>query len=101
VLRDVGIKRRIRDRWKSEIGGVGGTAAHGSPPRLIIAGDHDECDPVLEQEMLEKLTGSQIVISPKSRPMTFVDQPEMFNDTVNTLVHLQKPTTTVATTKVD
>jgi hypothetical protein len=33
--------------------------------------------------------------------MTLVDQQEMFNDTVNAFVHGKKPTTTIATRKVD
>jgi proline iminopeptidase len=47
-------------------------------PTLIIAGDHDECDPSLSREMREKIAGSQLVILPKSGHMTFVDQPGMF-----------------------
>lgn len=31
---------------------------------LIIAGDHDECDPVLAREMQQKITGSKLVILP-------------------------------------
>jgi pimeloyl-ACP methyl ester carboxylesterase len=63
-------------------------------PSLIIAGDGDECDPALAQETRAKITGAQLVISPQSEPMTLVDQQEMFNDTVNTFVHWNKPTTT-------
>lgn len=47
-------------------------------PTLIIAGDHDECDPSLSREMHEKISGSQLVILPKSGHMTFVDQPALF-----------------------
>lgn len=70
-------------------------------PTLILAGDHDECDPSLSQEMHEKIADSQIVILPKSGHMTFVDQQGMFNDSVNTFVHLKKPKTPAAVTKVD
>jgi pimeloyl-ACP methyl ester carboxylesterase len=70
-------------------------------PTLIIAGDHDECDPALSQEMHEKIADSQIVILPKSRHLTFVDQEGMFNDSVNTFVHLKRPKTPMATTKGD
>lgn len=52
-------------------------------PTLIIAGDHDECDPSLSQEMHEKIAGSQLVILPKSGHMTFVDQPNMFIHSVD------------------
>jgi proline iminopeptidase len=47
-------------------------------PTLLIAGDHDECDPSLSREMHEKISGSQLVILPKSGHMTFVDQPGLF-----------------------
>jgi proline iminopeptidase len=70
-------------------------------PTLIIAGDHDECDPALSQEMHEKIADSQIVILPKSGHMTFVDQQGMFNDSVNTFVHLKRAKTPAAVTKVD
>jgi proline iminopeptidase len=65
-------------------------------PTLIIAGDHDECDPALSQEMHQKIAGSQIVILPKSGHMTFVDQQGMFNAAVIDFLHpnLQKRTST-------
>jgi len=47
-------------------------------PTLIIVGDHDESDPRMSKEMHEKITGSQLVILPRSGHMTFIDQPEMF-----------------------
>jgi proline iminopeptidase len=70
-------------------------------PTLIIAGDHDECDPALSQEMHAKIADSQIVILPKRGHLTFVDQQGMFNDSVNTFVHLTKAKTPMASTKVD
>jgi len=56
-------------------------------PTLIVVGDHDECDPALSQEMHEKITGSKLVILPKSGHMTFVDQPTLFFRTVNEFLH--------------
>jgi len=56
-------------------------------PTLLIAGDHDECDPSLSQEMHAKIAGSQIVILPKSGHMTFVDQPSMFIHSVDGFLH--------------
>jgi pimeloyl-ACP methyl ester carboxylesterase len=47
-------------------------------PTLVIAGDHDECDPSLSRTMHEKIAGSRLVILPNSGHMTFVDQPGMF-----------------------
>jgi len=47
-------------------------------PTLIIAGDHDECDPSLSQTMHQKIAGSKLVILPNSGHMTFVDQTGMF-----------------------
>ncbi|MGA7339888.1 MAG: proline iminopeptidase-family hydrolase [Terracidiphilus sp.] len=52
-------------------------------PTLIVAGDHDECDPSLSKEMHEKIAGSQLVILPNSGHMNFVDQPELWQKAVN------------------
>jgi len=49
---------------------------------LLIAGDHDECDPALSQDMHQRIAGSRIVILPQSGHMTFVDQPALFLKTV-------------------
>jgi len=54
---------------------------------LILAGDHDECDPSLSQEMHEKIAGSQIAILPKSGHLTFVDQPDLFIHSVDAFLH--------------
>jgi proline iminopeptidase len=35
-------------------------------PTLITAGDNDECNPSLSREMNERITGSKLVIFPKS-----------------------------------
>jgi proline iminopeptidase len=51
-------------------------------PTLILVGDHDECDPSSAQTMHEKIAGSKLVILPKSGHMTFVDQPGMFEKSV-------------------
>jgi proline iminopeptidase len=56
-------------------------------PTLIIAGDHDECDPPLSREMHEEIAGSQLVILPSSGHMTFVDQPDMFVGSVGGFLH--------------
>ena len=55
-------------------------------PTLIIAGDHDESDPKMSQEMHEKIARSQLVILPNSGHMTFVDQNEQFLKTVREFV---------------
>jgi proline iminopeptidase len=47
-------------------------------PTLIVAGDHDECDPVQSKEMQQKIAGSKVVILPQSGHMTFVDQPGLY-----------------------
>ncbi|MGA9672785.1 MAG: proline iminopeptidase-family hydrolase [Terracidiphilus sp.] len=49
---------------------------------LIMAGDHDECDPSLSREMHDKIPGSQLVILPDSGHMNFVDQPDLWQKTV-------------------
>jgi pimeloyl-ACP methyl ester carboxylesterase len=51
-------------------------------PTLIMAGDHDECDPSLSREMHDKIAGSQLVILPNSGHMNFVDQPDLWQRTV-------------------
>jgi proline iminopeptidase len=56
-------------------------------PTLITVGDHDECAPSLSQEMHGKITGSKLVVLPKSGHMTFVDQPFLFNSTVDAFLH--------------
>jgi proline iminopeptidase len=55
-------------------------------PTLIIAGDHDESDPIMSKEMHEKIAGSQLVILNNSGHMTFVDQPEQFLKTVREFI---------------
>src|SRR5580704_4139743 len=52
-------------------------------PTLITAGDHDECAPSLSEGMHQVIGGSKLVIFPQSGHMNFVDQPAMFNKTVN------------------
>lgn len=56
-------------------------------PTLIMAGDHDECDPSLSETMHAKIKGSKLVVLPKSGHMTFVDQPRMFIEAVDTFLH--------------
>lgn len=51
-------------------------------PTLVMAGDHDECDPALSKEMHDKITGSQLVILPNSGHMNFVDQPDLWEKAV-------------------
>ena len=56
-------------------------------PTLVIAGDHDECDPSLSRTMHEKIAGSRLVILPNSGHMTFVDQPGMFLGDLEQFLH--------------
>jgi proline iminopeptidase len=51
-------------------------------PTLIMAGNHDECDPSLSLEMSTKIAGSQLVILPNSGHMNFVDQPDLWEKAV-------------------
>jgi proline iminopeptidase len=51
-------------------------------PTLVMAGDHDECDPSLAREMHEKIAGSKLVILPNAGHMNFVDQPQMWQKAV-------------------
>jgi proline iminopeptidase len=61
-------------------------------PTLITVGDHDECAPSLSEEMNRAISGSKLVVLPKSGHMTFVDQPDMFIRTVNNFLHLKQKT---------
>jgi proline iminopeptidase len=56
-------------------------------PTLITVGDHDECAPSLAQEMHEKISGSRLLVLPKSGHMTFVDQPGLFMKAVEEFLH--------------
>jgi len=51
-------------------------------PTLVIAGDHDECDPALSREIQGKIAGSELVILPNSGHMNFVDQPDLWQKSV-------------------
>jgi proline iminopeptidase len=56
-------------------------------PTLITVGDHDECDPSISEVMHEHITGSTLVVLPKSGHMTFVDQPGLFLSAVEKFLH--------------
>lgn len=56
-------------------------------PTIMIAGDHDECDPSLSREMNSLIPGSKIAIMPQSGHMTFVDQTGLFLRTVSDFLH--------------
>jgi proline iminopeptidase len=56
-------------------------------PTLVMAGEHDECDPSLSQTMHDKIAGSRMVILPNSGHMTFVDQPGMFLGEIEQFLH--------------
>jgi proline iminopeptidase len=59
-------------------------------PTLITAGDHDECDPSLAREMNRLIPGSRLVLLPDSGHMTFVDQPKLFLEAVESFLHPAK-----------
>jgi proline iminopeptidase len=56
-------------------------------PTLVNCGDHDECAPSLSEEMHEKIPGSKLVIFPDSGHMTFVDQPDLVIETIESFLH--------------
>jgi len=56
-------------------------------PTLILAGDHDECDPSLSLAMQQKIVGSKMVVIPKAGHMTFVDQTGMVLKAVDDFLH--------------
>jgi proline iminopeptidase len=47
-------------------------------PTLITVGDGDECDPSLARDMQAHISGSKLLVIPRSGHMTFVDQPHIF-----------------------
>lgn len=55
-------------------------------PTLVMAGDHDECDPSLSKEMHEQIAGSELVVLPNSGHMNFVDQPDLWVKTVSSFL---------------
>ncbi len=59
-------------------------------PTLILVGDHDECDPSLSKEMHEKISGSQLLILPKSGHMAFVDQTNLYLGAIDNFLHPER-----------
>ncbi len=59
-------------------------------PTLIVVGQYDECDPSLSQVMQQKISGSKLAIMPNAGHMTFVDQQDLFNKTVDGFLHPAK-----------
>jgi proline iminopeptidase len=59
-------------------------------PTLMVVGENDECDPSLSKVMQAKIAGSKLAIMPNSGHMTFVDQPDLFNKTVNDFLQTAK-----------
>jgi proline iminopeptidase len=56
-------------------------------PTLITVGDHDEVDPSIARDMQRLIPGAKLVILPQSGHMTFVDQPTLFLNAVDTFIH--------------
>jgi proline iminopeptidase len=59
-------------------------------PTLVLVGDHDECDPSLAKTMQQKITGSKLVLLPRSGHMTFADQPQLFLTAVDDFLRAKK-----------
>ena len=59
-------------------------------PTLITVGDHDECAPSLSREMNALIPGSKLVMLPQSGHMTFVDQPRLFLEAVQSFLSTAK-----------
>jgi proline iminopeptidase len=58
-------------------------------PTLIIVGEHDEWSLQMSNEMHSNIPDSKLAVLPKCKHMTFVDQNGMFNNTVDTFIHVQ------------
>lgn len=61
-------------------------------PTLIIAGEHDAVSLGMSKEMNANIAGSRLVLLPRSKHMTFVDQPDMFNCAVDSFIHAAETT---------
>jgi proline iminopeptidase len=61
-------------------------------PTLVMAGDHDECDPSLARTMHEKIAGSGLVILPNSGHLDYVDQPVLWIQSVRDFVNSKATT---------
>ena len=59
-------------------------------PTLITVGDHDHCDASFSREMNALIPGSKLVVFPKSGHMTFVDQPGLFLEAVQSFLSAGK-----------
>jgi proline iminopeptidase len=59
-------------------------------PTLITVGDHDECAPSLSKEMHALIPGSKLVVLPESGHLTFVDQPRLFLEAVQSFLSAEK-----------
>ena len=59
-------------------------------PTLIIVGDQDECDPSLSKKMNALIPGSKLVVFPQSGHMTFVDQPGLFIEAVQSFLSARR-----------
>ena len=59
-------------------------------PTLITVGDHDECDPSLSKKMNALIPGSKLVVFPQSGHMTFVDQPGLFIEAVQSFLSARR-----------
>ena len=55
-------------------------------PTLITVGDHDECDPSLAKEMHALIPDSKLVVIPQSGHATFVDQPRIYLEAVQSFL---------------
>jgi proline iminopeptidase len=59
-------------------------------PTLITVGDHDECAPSLSRKMNTLIARSKLVVLPESGHMTFVDQPRLFLDAVQSFLSVSE-----------
>src|SRR5579864_7541674 len=56
-------------------------------PTLVIAGEDDAVTLGMLKEMHANIPGSQLAILPETKHYTFVDQTDLFNETVNAFIH--------------
>jgi proline iminopeptidase len=55
-------------------------------PTLLVGGRHDECRPGHLQEMHRRIAGSRLAVIEDASHLCFAEQPEVFNDLVNSFL---------------
>ena len=63
-----------------------GTAPWATVRTLLVGGRHDECTPGHLEEMHRSIAGSRLVIIEDASHLCFAEQPEEFNQVINSFM---------------